>query len=352
MLVTNQVLEGYLCRAFTKDAWRLRSWTQQDYVQEGLMVYLTLERKYTTVTEPPHMMALFKSSWWRWVHDRARGEVYVPLVGDEHETLPYEPLDFDVDFDSAGLSSDARQLLRLLTTPGEILDTACDGIVLKQHQALAFAQRLTWNVSRVRFAFLELLGEYAMPTPIQTLVTATGVKQADKEDRQAFLIRLVQKTADLPEDSWTALPREAQDWYNKSAEQMNSGQPLEDMADAPPAKPAKPVSEAKAAQLAARNSKPSTPPEDAAAKAESQPGAKVTAKQPNAAISPTQRARELMSLDAAITPSAVRDVLQAEGYALPSMSSLQAMRSDIRAVLKILEVHGKLVSVSAADAAA
>lgn len=50
-----------------------------------------------------------------------------------------------------------------------------------------------------------------------------------------------------------------------------------------------------------------------------------------------------MALDSAITPAAVRDILKAEGYPIPAMSSLQAMRSDIRAVLKVLAANNLLV---------
>src|SRR6185312_17089919 len=58
--------------------------------------------------------------------------------------------------------------------------------------------------------------------------------------------------------------------------------------------------------------------------------------------SPTGRARELMMLDADITSAQVRDQLQKEGYPLPALSSLQAMRSDTRSSLAILQKAGRL----------
>ena len=62
-------------------------------------------------------------------------------------------------------------------------------------------------------------------------------------------------------------------------------------------------------------------------------------------MSPTGRAREIMVLDSEIMPQAVSKQLTNEGYPTPALSALQAMRSDIRSVLRILSENGRLKDI-------
>lgn len=369
MRVTPQVLEGYLARMYVRDSWRLCSWTQDDYLQEGMLIYLGVEQKYQAATDAPHMMALFKTSWWRHVHDKARAEPHfyqfcenltdacddteVTFEVDaesSYATLEDSTPDYDLAQLACRCTPDAQAMLAILTAPGDVLGAAVRGIVLSSHQARAFAERLGWSTHRVRSAVVELLEEIAMPTPIQTLSTATGVVQRDGEDRQAYLIRIINATSELADDAWAKVPPEAQNYYNKAAEAMNATQPLPDLPDEGPAetKAARPISAARKAQdekraaAAAKKAAP-TPAADAnAASAGSADAPPYIPESTPAVLSPTGRAREIMCLDIAAQPAAVREQLKAEGYPLPAMSALQAMRSDIRSCLKVLEKHGML----------
>lgn len=156
-----------------------------------------------------------------------------------------------------------------------------------------------------------------MPTNIQILATATGITPQSNENREGYLKRLVTATAALSEDAWNKLPVDAQTAHNLMAEAMNNNAPLSEAtpdAAEPPA-PTKPDKPARAPR----------PP-----RAES-------------VQSPTGRARELMVLNANITPAEVLEVLKTENLVAPSMSSIQAMRSEIRSVLRILAAAGRLV---------
>lgn len=52
------------------------------------------------------------------------------------------------------------------------------------------------------------------------LVTATGVKVRD--DRQAFIVALLEKIADLSDKEWEELSKPAQNWYNEAADARNA----------------------------------------------------------------------------------------------------------------------------------
>lgn len=194
--------------------------------------------------------------------------------------------------------------------------------------------------------------------PIAVLATATGVKQKKNEDAQVYYQRLVAGVAELSDEEWNKLPREAQDWYNAAAEEVNQGKPVSTPdgkestagdasadADAGDAKEEDPDATAKKVKpiSAARKAREEKRAADKAAK-EAPVVTEEDKKKPPAkdGPSPTGRARELMMLDADITSAQVRDQLQKEGYPLPALSSLQAMRSDTRSSLAILQKAGRL----------
>src|ERR1043166_3753056 len=119
MHVDYEVLTGWLHRDYRKNGWRMRSWTDEDYIQEGLCLYLAIEKHYSKtrgerapVTEPKHLMALFKTSWSNHVHDKSRKEFVT--VGDDSlvalEAAATVSL-VDVDSIAGAVSGDARALL-------------------------------------------------------------------------------------------------------------------------------------------------------------------------------------------------------------------------------------------------
>lgn len=360
MRVEMKVLRGWLIKSWRKNAWRMHNCELDDFVQQGLMRYLQIEKHYSNITEPRHLVALFKTSWNNDLHDAARKTVHTSSLtradddSREMDICDEERIDFqDIEWQSRRLSDDCRDLLRVFTSPLEAINLG-QGIVLSIVARQRLAKRMNWSIDRVWRTYASLLEEFSMAlTPIQILSTATGVTQKEGEARPAFLVRLIEAVGELTDDAWEALDADTQGYFNKQAALVNDGKPVEDIPDPKPE--TKPVSEARAAQrnrtrgtTAAAGTK-TDPPADAkaaeGAKAEEKPAAKPEEKKAAAApaqLSPTQRARTMMMLNEAVTPAEVRDTLKAEGYPTPAMSALQAMRSDTRACIRILRDNGKL----------
>ena len=64
------------------------------------------------------------------------------------------------------------------------------------------------------------------------LLKATGEKdQGGREDRQDFLVRLVEAAYGLPEKKWDALTAEAQEWVNGAVKQADNKEEIDDVPD-------------------------------------------------------------------------------------------------------------------------
>src|SRR6185312_7024336 len=225
-LVTPQVLDGWLTRRYFKDAWRLRSWTLDDYKQEGWCVFLEIANKYSQVSEGAHLMSLFQTSWWRHICDAANKERYVRL-DDNYDAAADDGLSFEtLWWWCTKLSDTARKVFGVLTRPPTRGGLAVNGIVLSNPELTTLSLAVNATGSQVRAALSEILQELTMSDPIAILATATGVKQKKNEDAQAYYQRLVAGVAELSDEEWNKLPREAQDWYNTAAEEVNQGKPV------------------------------------------------------------------------------------------------------------------------------
>jgi hypothetical protein len=360
MRVELKVLRGWLVTSWRKNGWRLHNSELDDYIQQGLLRYLQVEKHYAHITEPRHLIALFKTTWNNDLHDAARKTVHtvsmtrpdadsgtsvVDVADSEHVDLE------DIEWRASKLSPDCRDLLAVFTSPLEAINLGT-GIVLTIVGARKLAQRMSWSIARVRNTYASLLEEFSMAlTPIQILATATGTQQKEGEARAAFLVRLIESVGELSDAAWEALDADTQAYFNKQAALVNDGKPVEDIPDPKPE--TKPVSEARAAQrnrqrptTTAKTDAPATDAKAAeGAKSEEKPEAAAAPTKAAASTvqpSPTQRARTMMMLNEEVTPAVVRDTLKAEGFPTPAMSALQAMRSDTRACIRILREHGKL----------
>jgi len=320
MRVDMNILRGYLSKMFLREGWRFRSWNEEDYIQEGLCLYLTIERRYPDAHEPKHMMSLFKTSLTRHMHDKSKNEHKDESVDSLLQLEAEAILCADEVRDNARhMSSDAQALLALFMSPMEVVGDITRGIVFTTRQARALAQKLNITPQAVRRAAVEIQEGLTMATPIQLLATATGCEQKEGEERAAYLTRLIAATAELDDEGWNKLPKAGQAWFNSAAEATNSNRPVEDIPDPAP-----------------KETKKKEPP--AAVVANNGSGVVLT-------MSPTGRAREIMVLDSEIMPQAVSKQLTNEGYPTPALSALQAMRSDIRSVLRILSENGRLKDI-------
>jgi hypothetical protein len=62
------------------------------------------------------------------------------------------------------------------------------------------------------------------------LVKATGIKPKDGEDRQKYLVRVVEKLHTLDDDAFYALSKPTQKWANNAVEAHDADQPIADFA--------------------------------------------------------------------------------------------------------------------------
>jgi hypothetical protein len=60
------------------------------------------------------------------------------------------------------------------------------------------------------------------------LQEVSEVKQKKKEDRQDYLIRLMRAVADVPDDIWGSLSKDAQDWNNDAATAFKEDRDIDD----------------------------------------------------------------------------------------------------------------------------
>lgn len=295
------------------------------------------------VTEPQHFMALFKTHWARHIHDQSKKETLwcsVVREGEEEEVslanLEAAAMCGGVEEEEvlSRLQGDARALVTLFMTPGEVVTEATDGIVFTAKQARKIAARLKITAARVRNAAVTVLKELiSMPTPIECLATRVGITPQAHEKREAYLLRLLYAAEQVDNATWDQWSGEelekavresgaaAQLAHIKLVEARNANKPL--------------VS----ADIEGAADTPKVLQRTRAANAGRAPrGAGI--------VSPTSRARELMTLNADMSPLECKTLLEEEKLAPPSMATLQAMRSDIRAVLRVLSDHRRLVTVA------
>jgi hypothetical protein len=133
-------VQGYVINGMKANYFRVsRTLSREDYMQEAYLVFLRVVRKYEgTVTEPKHMMALFKQAWANELNDLATRDtqqrmfVQAPLSRDDggEDVEAFEPAG-DCDNDGA-LATMLRQAPRevsmvlnlFLSAPQEVLDVA------------------------------------------------------------------------------------------------------------------------------------------------------------------------------------------------------------------------------------
>jgi hypothetical protein len=132
-------IEGWIVNYLKANLWRVaRTMEFDDCLQEAHLVFLRVQRTYPDVVDPPHFMALFKTSWTRRFADLSNddsaireAELHVGGAEDEEGA----PLNFQAVGDLAN-EGELRVLLRqaprevsmvlnlLLRAPQELLDLA------------------------------------------------------------------------------------------------------------------------------------------------------------------------------------------------------------------------------------
>jgi hypothetical protein len=314
------------------------------------------KRQPKEITEAKHIMALFKTHWSRYIHDHSKKELPDEVLHAERdmaaedegfdslEWLESEAAFCGIEQESAlqHLTGDAQALVSLFTSPGEVLTDLTKGIAFTIEQASAIAEKLEkvrsgltrpgMTAQRVYSAAVEVFKEFGkMPTGIQLLATATGLIQQTHEKREPYLIRLMQGVSQLKEEAWTALPEDAKAAFNSMAAAHNDGKPLTTSTPG-----AEETPEAIKTTRAGNGGRKATPRPPSGAPA---------------VVSPTGRARVLMVLDEALTPTQVLAKLTEEGFKPPSMATLHAMRSESKFMLRILREHGLLSDPNSKDVA-
>ena len=128
MLCNQKYLEKYLHAHYRRNYYKT-DMEMEDYVQEGLCVYLEIENHYHDVTEPAHLFALFKTSWSRRIWDRygvkkhfSRIDSYEEETAVLQNTESNEPLESNVVQQFSGEALAVLNCVAVL--PDELYDIA------------------------------------------------------------------------------------------------------------------------------------------------------------------------------------------------------------------------------------
>lgn len=83
-------IEGYVVNSLRTNFFRVeRSMTREDYMQEAYLVFLRVRDKYAAeVTEPAHMMALFKRAWFNELNDLANRDTALRALVSAEQSQP------------------------------------------------------------------------------------------------------------------------------------------------------------------------------------------------------------------------------------------------------------------------
>lgn len=128
-------VEGYVVNYIKREGWKVAaSQTHDDLTQDAYLVYMKVCAKYPDVREAPHLMALFKTAWFRHFTDLANADTKNRVLthfrdaGEDDAGDAFEPAG-DSDNDGAlGVAlrqapAEVAAVLNLfLSAPQEILD--------------------------------------------------------------------------------------------------------------------------------------------------------------------------------------------------------------------------------------
>lgn len=137
-------IEGWVVNFLTKNLWRVsRTMDRDDCMQEAQLVFLRVKRTYPNVTDAPHFMALFKTSWTRRFDDLScedsdirSSELHYEHQADDQDGDARAAVEFVGDVQNEG---ELRVMLRqaprevtmvlnlLLKAPQEMLDVLLGG---------------------------------------------------------------------------------------------------------------------------------------------------------------------------------------------------------------------------------
>lgn len=199
----------------------------------------------------------------------------------------------------------------------------------------------------------------------------TGVTKKKREERAAYLERLVQAALDVAQDQWESLSEAAQLWVNAGIKLLNANQSVEDFEPEPEEEPAaeeepappprrerpvtakkkeEPAEEAeeepapkrpsKPAPKAASKPAPKAAPRKAAA-SKSDKGKKPAAKTSNGGKSAQVVIRELVLADPKITPSELGTKLEELDYNV-SPSTITTTKAGFIQSIRVLQEGGLL----------
>lgn len=115
-------IEGWVVNYLKGNAWRVaRTMEFDDCMQEAHLVFLRVARTYPDVTDPPHFMALFKTSWERRFVDLVREDA---RVRENEVAVDFAPSDDGegASFQAVGETDNEGELrVALRQAPREVL---------------------------------------------------------------------------------------------------------------------------------------------------------------------------------------------------------------------------------------
>jgi hypothetical protein len=172
----------------------------------------------------------------------------------------------------------------------------------------------------------------------QELLEATVLKLKRKEERQAYLTRLMLATAKLPDPEWEQLSTEAQEWTNGAAEAHKAGAALEDFPDYEEPEDEEVDEEAEEeeaeeekAPVAAKGNGMKAKPEKQVASPKIQPAQQAGVRK----VSACHTIKKMVVKKPTITVSEIAEQLKESGLKVSDVT-IATLRSDLRDTLRVL----------------
>lgn len=89
----DQGVRGWIFKTARENMWRVSSHIElSDLMQDGYLIWLKVCRRYPSVTEQKHRMALFKTSFTNHIHDLSKKRSRLELVREAELDVPMEAM--------------------------------------------------------------------------------------------------------------------------------------------------------------------------------------------------------------------------------------------------------------------
>lgn len=141
-------IKNWVTKQIKRQKWRCdKIYDFEDLIQEGYLIFMKLVAKYPRVTEPQNFMALYKTAFTNFIHDKA---AYMQRKRCCHDELPHDVSEL---WNVLGETTNAGYLTAILAEAPEELRLALDLIAENpdslKHQPRGPRENLNMKLRRI-----------------------------------------------------------------------------------------------------------------------------------------------------------------------------------------------------------